>query len=92
MDTKKVAISVLAGVAVGALLGVLFAPGKGKETRKKIMRRGTDSVDDLNDKFDELVSSLSDRFDSAREEANDLYAKGRRKAEDLKKDMKAQMS
>jgi gas vesicle protein len=92
MDTGKVVISVLAGVAVGALLGVLFAPDKGSETRKKIMRRGSDSVDDLNDKFDELVSNLSEKFDAARDEANELYEKGKRKAEDLKKDMKVQMS
>jgi gas vesicle protein len=92
MDTGKVVISVLAGVAVGALLGVLFAPDKGSETRRKLSRKGSDSVEDLNDKFDEIVSNLSKKFDAAKDEATELYEKGRRKAEELKKDMKPQMS
>ena len=40
MSTGKIVVGVLAGVAVGALLGVLFAPDKGSETRKKISKGG----------------------------------------------------
>ena len=36
MGSGKVLLGVLAGVAVGATLGILFAPDKGSETRKKI--------------------------------------------------------
>ena len=36
MSTGKLVVGVLAGVAVGALVGMLFAPDKGSETRKKI--------------------------------------------------------
>lgn len=92
MNTGKVVIGVLAGVAVGALLGVLFAPDKGSETRKKIMRKGENSVDDLQDKFDELLCNMTEKFEAAKEEANDLYEKGKHKAEEIKKDMKTQMS
>ena len=36
MKAGKVFLGVLAGVAAGAVLGILFAPDKGSKTRKKI--------------------------------------------------------
>ena len=36
MKADKLILGVLGGVAVGALMGVLFAPEKGSKTRKKI--------------------------------------------------------
>lgn len=35
MKTNKTVIGILGGVAVGATLGILFAPDKGSNTRKK---------------------------------------------------------
>lgn len=92
MNTGKVVVGVLAGVAIGALLGVLFAPDKGSETRKKITRRGKDSVEDLEDKFDVLLCDLSEKLESAKEQANNLYERGKNKTEDFKKDVKTQLS
>ncbi|MBK8191962.1 MAG: YtxH domain-containing protein [Lewinellaceae bacterium] len=47
MKTGKVLLGILGGVAIGALLGVLLAPDKGSNTRKKIRRKGEDLVDDV---------------------------------------------
>jgi gas vesicle protein len=92
MDAKKIVVGVLAGVAVGALLGVLFAPDKGSETRKKIARKGEDTFDDLKDKFDDLLENLSDKIEDLKDQTNELCEKGKNKAEEFKKDLKAQMS
>lgn len=77
MSTKKVVFGVLAGIAVGALLGVLFAPDKGSETRKKVAKKGSDTIDDLKNKFDELIK--------------DLVAKCENAEDEIKKDMKNQI-
>lgn len=38
--TGKIITAFAAGAAAGAVLGILFAPGKGRETRKKINEQG----------------------------------------------------
>jgi gas vesicle protein len=48
--TGKIAAGVVAGLAIGAILGVLFAPAKGADTRKKIREQGKDLADTLADK------------------------------------------
>ena len=88
MDTKKLVVGVLAGVAVGALLGVLFAPDKGSETRKKIARKGEDTVDDIKDKFDDLLESLTERIEDIKDQTTQLCEKGKHKAEEFKKDVR----
>jgi gas vesicle protein len=41
MNTKKKIVTAAAvGIAAGSVLGVLFAPAKGKDTRKKIQDTG----------------------------------------------------
>ena len=51
MNAGKLILGVAAGVAVGAALGVLFAPDKGTTTRKKISKKGHDLTYDLERKF-----------------------------------------
>lgn len=60
MSSGKALLGVLAGIAAGAALGVLFAPGKGSNTRKNISRKTEDLVDAVSDKleekFDEVIN------------------------------------
>jgi gas vesicle protein len=58
MDSGKALLGVLAGLAAGAVLGVLFAPEKGDSTRKNITKKGEDLADALNRKIDEKFEDL----------------------------------
>jgi hypothetical protein len=66
MKTSRALLGVAAGIAAGAVLGILFAPDKGRDTRKKISRKGEDLADALNDKieqkFEEFTKGLSGKF------------------------------
>ncbi len=70
----------LIGFSAGLLVGILFAPAKGTDTRDSIARRGRD----LKDKFNDLVDSLSDKFETVQEEAEEMVERGRQKARSYK--------
>jgi gas vesicle protein len=81
MGSGKVLLGVLAGVAVGATLGILFAPDKGSTTRKKISRKSDDYAEELEDKFNEFVEGISRQFEGVKEEATRMAEDGRHKME-----------
>ena len=58
MSSGKAMLGVLAGIAAGAALGILFAPGKGSNTRKNISRKTEDLVDAVNDKLEEKFEEV----------------------------------
>jgi len=63
MSSGKALLGVMAGIAAGAVLGVLFAPEKGADSRKNISKKGEDLANALNqkmeDKFDELMTAIT---------------------------------
>jgi len=72
MSKVNVVIGALAGIALGALLGVLFAPEKGTETRNKISKKSKAAKDSLKHKIDEFVENISDHFEKVKEEAPEV--------------------
>lgn len=96
MSTGKILLGVLAGVAAGALIGVLFAPDKGTVTRKKIIRKSDEYADALKDTFNEYMDTISEKIDDLKDEdyAEDIKAKFNEfldsisdKVEDVKEDV-----
>jgi len=81
MNTGKVLLGFLAGIATGAILGVLFAPAKGSSTRKKIVHRSDEYLTEMGEKFDEFIDGITKKFDSAKEEAARLADNGKTKVE-----------
>jgi len=72
MSTGKLALGLLAGLAAGAALGILFAPNKGSKTRKKIAKKGEDLTTSLKQEFDEMANSLSDKYEQVIEDTDKL--------------------
>lgn len=58
MSTSKLVLGTLAGLAIGGIAGILFAPAKGSTTRKQIKDKGDDYVDKVKAKYDEAKKDV----------------------------------
>lgn len=76
MSTSKTLLGFVVGAAVGAALGILFAPDKGTETRRKITKQSNDLADDLKDKITDLVDGVKEKFSSMKSDAENVAEKG----------------
>jgi gas vesicle protein len=72
MNTNKVVLGVIGGVAIGALAGILFAPAKGSKTRKRIMKKGSSYTKDLKNKFEDMYNNVATKYDSVVEQAKEF--------------------
>jgi len=58
--TAKVIGALLAGAAIGVAIGLLLAPEKGSDTRKKIKEGAGDLADKIKDLIDSVASKTSE--------------------------------
>ncbi len=80
MSANKIIIGVLSGLAAGALLGVLFAPAKGSDTRKQIARTGKDLSNNVKEKYNDIVEMVSGPFMHSRHKVKENSNPGAVKA------------
>lgn len=71
MKSKDVIIGVLGGIAVGAVLGVFFAPDKGSSTRKKIVDKSNDLADDVKSQLTAIADKLTNRSEELASKVED---------------------
>ncbi|MDQ6469219.1 YtxH domain-containing protein [Flavobacterium sp. LHD-80] len=82
MKASNTILGIVGAAAAGALLGVLFAPDKGSETRKKIKDKSKDYGDNLKTKFDGIV-------DTIKSNGKELVDEGKSKFNQVKDDYNA---
>jgi gas vesicle protein len=98
-DSSKAIVALLTGLAVGAVLGVLFAPSSGEETRTLISDKANDLTGDLKDKYqsvkekivsgkDDLVDLKDRTVERVKSKASDLNQEFKAYKEDAKSDIK----
>ena len=69
MNAIKVTLGIFGGFAVGALVGILFAPAKGSSTRRRIIHKGEEYSDELKEKFEDLIDTIVDQYDETAKSA-----------------------
>lgn len=72
MKNSDVALGILAGLAVGTVIGILFAPAKGSETRKKIADNGSDLKNLITDSSSQLGEKISQTMDTLKAETQNI--------------------
>ncbi|QCX38735.1 YtxH domain-containing protein [Aureibaculum algae] len=97
--TGNVLVALAAGAALGAGMGILFAPDKGKNTRGKIKHKLEDTGHDISERMrhakDELTKTaevkkaefdkkLDDTLSNMSYKAEDIISSLEKKLEDLK--------
>lgn len=66
-NTSKMLTAIAAGAAAGAIVGILFAPDKGSETRKKIQEKSSD----LAGRVKSTIRRGKEKLNGLKEEAED---------------------
>ena len=75
-NTGQVIGALLIGAAIGSILGILFAPDKGSETRKNISLKGGELSDNIKHKFSDLVDEIKKEANKVKDKASEYMENG----------------
>jgi gas vesicle protein len=84
MKSGKVLLGLMAGLAAGALIGILFAPDKGSVTRKKMYEIGDEYAEELKEKFSDFVDNITQKFEEVIGTRRDAADTGETEAQETK--------
>ena len=83
-NSGKLIGALILGTAIGGALGILFAPDKGLETRRKIVGRGDDLTDAIREKFEDFLGDIKKEVASVTHKANEIIENGSAKIDKYK--------
>lgn len=77
-DTKTYGVAwFLAGLGVGALVGILYAPKSGRETRDDLMSNAKDGTEFLRAKTRQAAEEVSALVDKSKQQVSEYVERGR---------------
>lgn len=82
-NKEKVILATLTGVASGVIIGLLFAPEKGEETRKKINEKRAEYLKEIRNEIEELREALNKKVEAGKDEVSELSEEFKRKGDDI---------
>ena len=83
-NTGKLIGALLLGAAIGGALGILFAPDKGSETRKKLSAKGDGLTDAVKEKLNDFLEEVKKEVETVKDKTNEFMENGTAKAEKFK--------
>jgi gas vesicle protein len=92
MSQGKIVLGLLAGIAAGAVLGILFAPEKGSKTRQQILDKSDEYAGELKSKMDGLADSITEKYEKTKHQAEEYASKAKSKFGEVKSTMDGAMS
>ncbi|MFK7813336.1 MAG: YtxH domain-containing protein [Maribacter sp.] len=86
-DSGNTLLGIIAGSAIGAALGILFAPDKGENTRRKIADQAAATRDDLTESAidfrDKAATTITSKTDTLETKMNHIVSDVSYKTEDV---------
>jgi len=86
-NTGQTILALLTGAAIGAGIGILYAPDKGSKTRNKLNKEAKKAQKQLNKQYRETSSNLTDKAQKARlsfeQKLNETLSSASYKADDI---------
>ncbi len=87
MNTKKVLMGALAGLAAGATLGLMFAPYKGKSTRRRIIEKGDSFISNFEQIMTSYLNTINKKLENMKMEITHMGSNGKAKVEETMADV-----
>jgi gas vesicle protein len=73
MKSNNLLLGIAGGLAAGLVLGVLFAPDKGSNTRKKNAKKSSDLKSNAKESFDNFLNSVEEKYEKLVSKAEDKF-------------------
>lgn len=89
MKSGNLLLGLVSGAAAGAILGLLYAPKKGKDTRKAITDKGDEYIKGANRSIHDFTDSVNHKMEAlkARTKAGVTSSKSKEKMNKAKAEM-----
>lgn len=86
-NSGNILLALLTGAAIGAGIGILYAPDEGKKTRKKIKTKVVDAKHDITERLthakDELTKTVEEKKEAFEHKLEDTISNMSYKADDI---------